>query len=412
MDRLKELRIDRTEKGSGKSGGGLLIGLVAALVLAGAGAGFWWYHQGRTPEVTTASVERVGGSGADGSTVLDASGYVTARREATVSSKVTGKIVEVLVEEGMRIEEGQLLARLDDSLVRRQLELAEAQLATTRSSLEETRVRLAEAELDLRRSRELVAGEVASQAELDAAQAARDALAARLAVGREEVRVAERQVALREQELADTEIRAPFAGVAVSKDAQPGEMISPVSAGGGFTRTGITTLVDMESLEIEVDVNEAYINRVEEDQRVTAVLDAYPDWRIPGSVITTVPTADRQKATVQVRIAFDQLDPRILPDMGVKVSFLAEEEAEEEAEAKPAAEKPAVLVVPAAAVRDLDGQEVVFVVTGGMVEERAVRTGERRGEKVVVEAGVEAGERVVVEGPAEIADGDEVKVAE
>ena len=405
MDRLKELRIDRTDKSSRKSRGGFALWVLAALLVAAGGVGFWWYARASAVEVRTARVEETADRVRAAEAVLDASGYVTARRRATVSSKVAGKIVEVRVEEGMEIAEGQLLARLDDSNVSRQLALAEAQLRSARSSLAETEVRIAEAKLNLERTRNLVAGEVASPAELDAAQAAHDALVARLALGREEVTVAERAVAVRRQELADTEIRAPFAGVAITKNAQPGEMISPISAGGGFTRTGICTIVDMASLEIEVDVNEAYINRVRAGQRVEAVLDAYPDWKIPASVITTIPAADRQKATVRVRIGFDRLDPRLLPDMGVKVSFL--DDAAPEAEAGDDAPR---LLIPAAALRREGGRDVVYVVRGDLVERRAVGVGERRGDKVEVTTGLSAGERVVVEAAAELTDGARVVV--
>ena len=406
MDRLKELRIDRSEKAPTPRRGGFLLGaLVTLLVLAAAGAA-WWFLQGRQapPEVKTTSVRRVNPSESKAS-VLDASGYVTARLRATVSSKITGKIVEVLVEEGMEVTEGQLLARTDDSTARRRLELSKAQLTSSEKALRELEVRLAEADLQLGRTRQLVEAEVISQAELDRDQAAFDVLEAQLARSREDVVVAARQVALSEQDLADTEIRAPFSGVAVTKNAQPGEMISPTSAGGGFTRTGVCTLVDMTSLEIEVDVNEAYIHRVEPGQRVEAVLDAYPDWRIPAVVITPVPTADRQKATVQVRIGFDQLDPRILPDMGVKVSFLA---ADESATA-PEEEKP-FLLVDADAVRDDGGQPVVWVVQNGKVERRAIKLGEARGNDVEVESGLNAGERVILEGPEDLKDGDSVDI--
>ncbi len=398
MDRLKELRIDRSE--DTRRGGGLALGILALLLLLAAGGGWWWVHRAAAAEVTTAKVERIAGRAE--ATVLDASGYVTARLKATVSSKITGKIVEVLVEEGMEIAEGQLLARLDDATHRRLLALAEAQLSAERRSLAETEVLLTDAERTVQRQRQLVAGAVSSQAQLDAAEASRDALAARLALGREEVVVAEREVELARQQLDDTLIRAPFAGVAVTKNAQPGEMISPVSAGGGFTRTGVCTLVDMGSLEIEVDVNEAYINRVSPGQRVTAVLDAYPDWRTPASVITTVPTADRQKATVRVRIAFDQLDPRILPDMGVKVSFLSDEQPERAAGVRPR------LTIPAAAVRNDGERDVVYVLRGDAVERRAVKLGARDGDRVDVEAGLAAGDQVVVEGPDDLADGDRV----
>ncbi|HMB52846.1 MAG TPA: efflux RND transporter periplasmic adaptor subunit [Thermoanaerobaculia bacterium] len=253
--------------------------------------------------------------------VLDASGYVTARRRSTISSKVTGRIEQVLVEEGMEVAAGQPLARLDAGRARAELALAEATLAAARGALAETRVRLAEARTGLDRAERLHAAGILDPASLDARRAEADSLAARLAQGERQAAVAEGSVEVRRQDLADTVIRAPFAGIVVSKNAQPGEMISPVSAGGGFTRTGICTLVDMASLEIEVDVNESFIQRVEPGQPVEAVLDAYPRWRIPAHVITSVPTADRQKATVKVRIGFDEIDRRVLPDMGVRVSF-------------------------------------------------------------------------------------------
>jgi RND family efflux transporter MFP subunit len=321
---------------------------------------------------------------------------------------VTGTIDAPPVAEGLVVELGPGRARLDDSLISRQVALAESQVETARRGLEETEVLLREAKINLGRTTELVEGKVGTQASLDADQAAMDALAARLERERVEVSVAERQLAIRRQELDDIVIRAPFAGVVVTKDAQPGEMISPVSAGGGFSRTVICTIVDMSSLEIEVDVNEAYIGRVRPGQEVEATLDAYPDWKIAGHVITTVPTADRQKATVKVRIAFGQLDPRILPDMGVKVSFLAEPEAAPAQGTAPAS----VALVPEAAIRTEGGQSVAFVVAGDQIERRAVKVGGRRGEQVEVAAGLRAGERVVIEGPPELADGDRVTVKE
>jgi RND family efflux transporter MFP subunit len=339
--------------------------------------------------------------------MLNASGYVTARRRATVSSKLTGKVVEVLVEEGMAVRAGQVLARLDDTTLRRYLELAEAELAASRRTAAETEVRLKEARQTLARASALVRDGISGQAELDRAEAEVDALKARLDLTREQVTVAERQVALRQSDLNDTVIRAPFSGIALSKDAQPGEMVSPVSAGGGFTRTGISTIVDMASLEIEVDVNESFINRVTPGQKVEATLDAYPDWKIPSHVIAIVPTADRQKATVLVRIGFEQLDPRILPDMGVKVAFLGA--AQPAPVAASAAARPALLV-PKAAVRTDQGQSIVFVVAGDRVERRAIRTGDAKGDLVEVVSGLSAGERVVIEGPPELADGRAVIV--
>ena len=399
-DLLKELQIDRS--GEKRRGAGVWLWWLLVLALLALGIGGWWWLGGQPAvAVRTATVQEVVGRA--NAAVLNASGYVTARRQATVSSKVTGRIAAVMVEEGMYVREGQILARLDDSTARVNYNLAKAQLGAARQKLQETEVRLREAELNLNRTQGLTEEGVASQAALDAAQAEYDSLKARLALGREEVAVAERPVAVLAQQLDDTVIRSPFSGVVVTKDAQPGEMISPVSAGGGFTRTGICTVVDMSSLEIEVDVNESYIARVESGQRVEAVLDAYPDWRIPGRVITIIPTADRQKATVQVRIGFDQLDPRILPDMGVKVTFLGMEEA-------PAGDERPRLLIPRQAVRRDNGKDVVYVVQQDRVERRAVNLGSEEGDQVAVSSGLSPGEQVVVEGPDTLADGDRVTV--
>ncbi len=396
------LRIDRSRQP--RTAPVVLLLVIVVIVGAGAFAAWWWLSERPVAVRVAAVVEEQAGGGAK-SAVLNASGYVTARRRATVSSKVTGKVIEVLVEEGMAVGKGQVLARLDPSTATRYLTLAQAELAAARRALSETEVRLAQARVTLKRTRSLASDGIMTQADLDAAQAEVDALDARLALTREQVAVAERQVAVRENDLADLTITAPFSGVAISKDAQPGEMVSPVSAGGGFTRTGICTIVDMSSLEIEVDVNESYINRVRPRQRVEAVLDAYPDWEIPGTVITTIPSADRQKATVLVRIAFDKLDPRILPDMGVKVAFL------ETDRAAPAGQSArAEILVPRAAVRQDGGRDVVFVVQNGRAERRAVRLGATRGDASVVLAGVQAGEQVVVEGPADLRPGTRVLV--
>jgi RND family efflux transporter MFP subunit len=245
---------------------------------------------------------------------------------------------------------------------------------------------------------------IVTQSDVDTAKATVDATAARINSLQQQVQVAERQIDLAKADLDNTIIRAPFSGMAISKDAQPGEMVSPVSAGGGFTRTGICTIVDMRSLEIEVDVNESYINRVRPKQEVSAVLDAYADWQIPGAVITMVPTADRQKATVLVRIAFKKLDPRILPDMGVKVTFLREP-----GEAEGPASRP-VALVPKNAIRTDNAQSIVFVLTGDTVERRAVRTGGTDGDRLEILAGLSAGEKVVVSPPANLAAGMKVRV--
>ncbi len=399
---LSDLRIeDRAREGTGGRVGVWVLVLVVAAGLAGAG---WYWLRGPGPIAVRALTVQESGAQAGGApAVLNASGYVTARRRATVSSKITGKVVEVLVEEGKAVTRGQVLARLDDATMRRYLDLSQAELAASRRAADETAVRLNQARLTLDRTKRLVQDEITGQADLDAAQTEVHALEARLALSREQVAVAERQVAVRQNDLADTVVRAPFSGIAISKDAQPGEMVSPMSAGGGFTRTGLCTIVDMSSLEIEVDVNESYINRVSAGQRVEAVLDAYPDWRIPAHVITIVPTADRQKATVLVRIGFEQLDPRILPDMGVKVTFLG-------AAPAPGVQARVRLLIPRTAVRTDQGQTIVFVVKDGMAERRAVRLGEPQGDSVEVVTGLSAGEHVVVEGPPELADGSKLAV--
>lgn len=398
------LRIDRS--GGDEPAGRGRLWLLALAVVAVAAVATWWLLRPRAAVVRAVAAEERTAEEATPGAVLNASGYVTARRQATVSSKITGKVVEVHVEEGMAVQEGQVLARLDDATAGKQLAWAQARLASQRSALAESEVRLKEARLTQQRMRQLLEEGVSTQAQVDAADAEVDSLLARLDLGRREVEVAEREVALRRQDLEDTVIRAPFSGVAVTKDAQPGEMISPVSAGGGFTRTGICTVVDMKSLEIEVDVNEAYIQRVVPGQRAVATLDAYPDWRIPTSVIMPVPTADRQKATVKVRLAFDQLDPRMLPDMGVKVAFLGEAATAGGA----GGDRQRVFAVPRAAVRKEGEQDVVFVVAGDRVERRAVSVSPAPGDEALVLSGLAAGERVVVEGPPDLADGARVSV--
>lgn len=395
-DDLAALRLEREPDSPGNRRWVGWLLLAVFLVAAGAG-GSWWTTRERPIDVETVVVSaRQAGTQA---AVLNATGYVTARRRATVSSKITGKVVQVNVEEGMAVRQGQVLARLDDETQKAAVALAEAQAEAARRNVNESEVRLVEARITLERVSKLVKVGYSTAAEVDAARAAVDSLDARISAAREQVRVAERQVALERTNLDSTVIRAPFDGVAISKDAQPGEMVSPVSAGGGFTRTGIGTIVDMSSLEIEVDVNESYINRVKPEQGVTAVLDAYPDWQIPGRVITTVPAADRQKATVLVRIAFNELDPRILPDMGAKVTFLRDSE-----DGAPAAVRP-VTLVPKAAIKTEGKQSYVFVVAGDRADRRAITAGGADGDRIEVIAGLNSGERVIVSPPAELTTG-------
>jgi RND family efflux transporter MFP subunit len=369
---------------------------VAAVVILGAVA---LATRGTRPDVRVAEAQP---AAADGSaTLLNASGYVTPRRRATVAAKITARVVDVYVDEGMVVKEGQLLARLDDSDAQKRLSAARAARDATAATIASLQVNLANAEVELKRQERLVKPGYTTVEALDQARTTADSLRAQIAAAKEQVAAAQAQVAVAQQDVDNCTVRAPFAGVVVSKDAQRGEMVSPISAGGGFTRTGIATIVDMASLEIEVDVNESYIARVVPGQSVVATLDAYPDWKIPAHVRTIIPTADRQKATVKVRIAFEKLDPRILPDMGVKVAFLAGEGTRGEA--------PRALV-PAGAIREAGGRQIVFVLRDDTLERRAVTLGENRGADVEVMAGVSAGEKVVVGGPAELRDGEKVKV--
>jgi RND family efflux transporter MFP subunit len=401
-DRINALKIDR--EASPPNGASRLWLLVPAVVIVLAAG--WWF--GLRPQMGAVDVEidtaRRPPSVAAASSVLDASGYVVARRQATVSSKLTGKVREVLVEEGMRVEQGQVVATLDDATQRAQLELANAQVMAARASLAETEAQLRAARLERDRLRDLAARQLTSAASLDEAEADYDTLAARLETGRENVKVAERNVALAQDALDNMTIRAPFSGMVVTKDAQPGEMISPVSAGGGFTRTGICTIVDMDSLEIEVDVNEAYIQRVSAGQRVSATLDAYPEWRIPAEVIAIVPTADRQKATVRVRIGFLERDERILRDMGAKVAFLDADLPEE-----PLEEVQGVLVATEAVDADAEG-DYVWRVKNGVVEKRRVEvSGARDRERILVIRGLAVGDTVVRSSASPLEPGQAVK---
>lgn len=389
---LNELRIDRGAAPRGTPWAALVV-IVLVIVLI-AGGLFWWSNRPKTVVVRTVVVQEP--SARAEKTLLNASGYVTARREATVSSKVTGKVVELFIEEGMKVEAGQVLARLDSSNAEKSFALAEAQTESARKGLEETKAAIEQAERELRRVTQLAATKVASQSELDRAETEVKSLRARLERQLADVTVTEREVALWKQQLDDTIIRAPFSGIVTAKNAQPGEMISPISAGGGFTRTGIGTIVDMTSLEIEVDVNESYINRVQAGLPVEATLDSYPDWHIPAKVIAIIPTADRQKATVKVRVGFDQLDARILPQMSVKVAF------QRTGESKTVTRS---LNIPKAGLRQHEGRDVVWVIRDGRAERRAVTLGDANGEGVTIAAGLNGGDRVVVEGAENLAEG-------
>src|SRR5690554_679713 len=353
-DLLRELRIDRTPTPP-PSRRWLWIALAAlAGLLLLVLLGWALFGRGGAVEVRVAPVVASGGGAAPAS-VLDASGYVVARRMATVSAKITGRVREVLIEEGMAVEEGQVMATLDPVDADAQRRLVNAQLAAARTQVGNVQAQLTEAEANARRLQSLVDQQLVSRAQFEQAIAARDSLRAQLAASERNVDVARDQLSIADLGVDNTVVRAPFAGVVIAKAAQPGEIVSPLSAGGGFTRTGIGTVVDMDSLELEVDVGEAYIGRVSPRMPVEATLNAYPDWKIPAEVVAIVPAADRGKATVKVRIALKVKDPRIVPDMGASVSFL-------EQPRDPADGETATLRIPAAAVADRDGDTVAFTV--------------------------------------------------
>ncbi|MDJ0795008.1 MAG: efflux RND transporter periplasmic adaptor subunit [Woeseiaceae bacterium] len=399
---INQLKIDRSAPAPAQ--GLTWVYVVGGLIVVAAILWLLFGRGGGAVAVET-DIARKPPSVAAANSVLDASGYVVARRQATVSSKVTGKVLEVFVEEGMSVEKDQIVARLDDTTQQAQLAVAVAQVESSRASLAEINARLRNAGKELDRVRDLAGRGLASQASLDAAESLHDELNARLATGRENVRVAESNVELARDSLNNMTIRAPFAGMVVTKNAQPGEMISPISAGGGFTRTGICTIIDNGSLEIEVDVNEAYIQRVKGKQRVSAVLDAYPDWRIPAEVIAIIPTADRQKATVRVRIGFLERDERILRDMGVKVSFLSADPQ------VPQTREVQGVMVAGAAIRSDGGGDFVWLVRDGVVERRSIELGGPRDRpQVLIQSGLVAGDVVVRNAEAPLTPGLAVEI--
>ncbi len=396
---LGGLRIEAHKRGSRKAGNRIAIVfsvLLAALVILG---GVYAYmHQTPSVQVATADAPDTGPQA-----LLNASGYVTPQRRATVAAKITGRVTGVFFTEGMYVHKGFVLATLDDSDTQRALASSIADRNATQASILDLRVQLKNAQIELHRSQELRTAGIQTQEALDNATMTENSLQAKIDYTQEQVLAADARIKEAQQAVDNCIIRAPFDGIIVSKDAQVGEMVSPISAGGGFTRTGIATIVDMASNEIEVDVNENYIARVKRGQEVTAVLDAYPDWKIPCHVRTIIPTADRQKATVEVRIAFDKLDPRILPDMGVKVTFLGEE-------GKQAKKAPAGVMVPQNAVRDDNGEKIVFLVNGDHLERHAVKIGTTNGAQTQILAGLTSGDTVVVGGPTDLKDGEAVAI--
>jgi RND family efflux transporter MFP subunit len=411
---LNQLRIDRSGEPAPSRTGWIWAGAALGVAAAAALAAWWWMRPGAVP-VHVVAAQAIAGSGAAAAgSILDASGYVVARRQATVASKITAKMVELNIEEGDHVKAGQIIAKLDDTNIRAAQNQARAQLEFAKAGLAETQVNLTNAERDYNRQKSLLQGHFVSQAAVDNAQTTMDALRAQLATQRSNVEVVARALSVVDRNMDDTIVRAPFTGIVTVKAAQPGEMVSPVSAGGGFTRTGIGTIVDMDSLEVQVDVNENFINRVHPEQQATAKLNAYPDWQIPAHVIAVIPTADRSKGTVTVRIALDQRDARILPEMGVRVAFLADsphEQGGKPAAGGPAAAAPAAgVTLPSNAVQGSDTTGTVFVVRGDSVERRAVRLGAGGSDSVTILSGLTAGERVAVGDFAQLKDGVKIRV--
>ena len=413
---LSSLRITDAKRKSTGTGKRVLWVVIPIVLLALVGAASFSFKN-RKPEVeVTSAVKPVTGP----SGVLNASGYLTPRRRATIAAKITGRVTGVFFDEGTRVTEGQLLATLDDSDVRRALDSAKADRDSSQAAIADFEVQLRNAQIELHRAQELLKAGVQTQKALDTAEMTADSLRAKIALAKQQVLAAEARIREQQQAVDNCTIRAPFAGIVVSKDAQVGEMVSPISAGGGFTRTGIATIVDLHSNEIEVDVSENYIAKVKQDQAVNAVLDAYPDVVFPGKVRTVIPTADRQKATVKVRISFTDAthvklmdpatDPRILPDMGVKVTFLDEEE-KPKANTKAKKEGPAaVAMLPQAAIRNDGSVKYVFVVNNGSLERHAVTVGSLRGSEVEILAGIQPGALVVVKGPEGLSEGQAVQL--
>src|SRR5437879_11005735 len=405
---LGSLRIHDGQRNQSKMGKRMILVSIPILVLAGLGAANYAFRsQKSVVEVATAAKPDAGGRLA----LLNASGYITPRRRATIAAKITGRVTGVFFDEGTRVAEGQLLATLDDSDVKRALDSAKADRNSARAAIADYEVQLKNAQITLQRAEKLQQAGVQTQEALDNATTNADSLKAKIELAKQQVAAAESRIGVAQQAVDNCTIRAPFAGIVVSKDAQVGEMVSPISAGGGFTRTGIATIVDMKANEMEVDANESYIARVENGQQVTATLEAYPDKPIPSKVRTVIPTADRQKATVKVRITLIDLEKYnfILPDMGVKVAFLENEKPAAKDKAKDKGPQ-AVAFIPKGAVRSDSNISFVFLIRDGKVERRAVSLGIDRGTDVAILAGVTPGDSLVVKGPENLRDGDKVEI--
>ena len=403
---LQQLRLDPDHRDEPTvSGRTWLIGamVVVAILVIAAGVAYFVLRGSRFEVEAANAVPPAAGAGP--TAILQATGYVTARRQATVSAQITGALTQVMIEEGERVVAGQVLARLDDTAQRAALAQSEAQVQASKAILLQDQAQLEQARRDWQRNRDLIDRHLVSQQALETAETQVRSLEAQVSSQFRQVELSEAAKRGAQVQLDYTTVRAPFSGVITAKAAQAGEIVSPISAGGGFTRTGVGTIVDMDSLEIEVDVNESYINRVHANQPAEAVLDAYPDWTIPAHVIAIIPTADRSKATVKVRVGIDKKDSRILPDMGVRVSFL-EEAAKSDGQSAPV---PKGLLVPTGAIVERDGRSMVFTIEGDHAHAAPVTPGQTYGDLRLVE-GLASGARVVRAPPAEMTDGARIVV--
>jgi len=384
LDSLKIERAPVRRKGPSPF---LYGGVAAVLILAGAAGWYFWPDSGIPVHVITVSAEGSGGSGAS----LDASGYVVARRKATLSAKISGKIAELHFEEGQKVQSGDIIARLDDSN-------DQASLAQARAVLSQAKAAFENAERYYTRYQALKAQNAISTDLVENQRILYD-------TARTQYGVAQAQVNSAESALRDTVVRAPFAGVVTVRVAQIGEVVAPTASGGGDTRTGILTIVDMDSLEVQVDVSENYIERVQVGGAAVIHLDAFPDWDIPGSVIAIIPTADQAKGTVAVRVAIKSKDARILPNMAARVGFMTAPE-------KGAVQAVSRVSVPVSAVIANGKTGSVFLINDGKAEKREVALGLKTAQTITVLSGISAGDRLAGDNLDKLHDGDKVKVAE
>jgi RND family efflux transporter MFP subunit len=347
--------------------------------------------------VVSASAAPAGGqAGGGGATSVTANGYVVARTRASVSSKVPGRLAYLGVAEGSYVQRGQVIARLENADYEAQVAQAEANLSSNRARLVEAEADREQLDREARRLREIRARntQLISQQEVDAGETRATTATARARSAAAQVTAAQAALRYARVNLQNTEIRAPFTGTVLRKEAEVGEVVAP-SVGGGLTRGAVVTMADLTTLEVDVDVNEAYIARIRTGQGARITLDAYPETSFVGRVRQVVPTADRQRATVQVKVTIVDRDPRILPEMGARVDFIEPEARLASGPARPSAPR---IRVPVAAVRESGGQPVVWLVRDGKLESRAVQAGPASGGFREVRSGLSGGEMLLVGG--------------